>query len=77
MPVHDFYHETVKNALIKDGWKITDDPYTLEYAGTKLYADLGAEKIFAAERRRVRKLTHARYLSHCDSPELSAQSYNF
>jgi XisH protein len=50
MPMHDLYHETVRNALIKDGWEITDDPYTLEYAGTKLYADLGAEKPLAAKK---------------------------
>jgi hypothetical protein len=27
----DKIHELVKNALIKDDWKITDDPYTIEY----------------------------------------------
>jgi len=26
MPALDLYHDTVKNALIKDGWTITDDP---------------------------------------------------
>ena len=26
MPVKDIYHDTVKNALIKDGWTITHDP---------------------------------------------------
>ncbi|UIE39127.1 XisH family protein [Leptodesmis sichuanensis] len=25
MPAKDFYHDTVKTALIKDGWAITDD----------------------------------------------------
>jgi hypothetical protein len=29
MPAKDIYHETVKNALIKDGWTITDDPLKL------------------------------------------------
>nr|WP_293109410.1 element excision factor XisH family protein [Okeania sp. SIO2F4] len=29
---------------------MTDDPYTLEYKGLRLYADLGAEKLLAAER---------------------------
>jgi hypothetical protein len=43
-------HNSVKNALIKDGWQITDDPYRIEYEEVKLYADLAAERPFAAER---------------------------
>ena len=27
--VRDFFHEIVKKALIKDGWTITHDPFTL------------------------------------------------
>jgi hypothetical protein len=50
MPQYDLYHNEVKNALIKDGWVITDDPFTLEYKGLRLYADLGAEKLLAAEK---------------------------
>lgn len=50
MPAKDTYHYEVKNALIKDGWSITDDPYTLEYKGLRLYADLGAEKLLVAEK---------------------------
>jgi len=50
MPQYDFYHDTVKNALIKDGWVITDDPFTIEFKGVRLYADLGAEKLLAAEK---------------------------
>ncbi|MEW6130552.1 MAG: element excision factor XisH family protein [Acidobacteriota bacterium] len=46
----DTIHEAVKNALIKDGWTITDDPYRIEYEEVKLYADLAAERPFAAER---------------------------
>ncbi len=50
MPQHDLYHNRVKNALVKDGWVITDDPFTIEYKGLRLYADLGAEKLLAAEK---------------------------
>jgi len=50
MPRLDFIHNAVKNALIKDGWSVTDDPYVIEYRKTKLYADLGAERSIAAER---------------------------
>jgi len=50
MPKLDFIHFSVKNALIKDGWEVTDDPYIIEYVKTRLYADLGAERPIAAER---------------------------
>lgn len=50
MPRHDIYHEPVKQALLKDGWQITDDPFLIEYKGLKLYADLGAERPVAAEK---------------------------
>jgi XisH protein len=50
MPAKDLYHDNVKNALIKDGWTITDDLYRIKYGKKDLYIDRGAEKIFAAER---------------------------
>lgn len=46
--VQDAYHQEVKNALIKDGWTITDDPFYILYKGTRAYADLAAEKPMAA-----------------------------
>jgi len=46
----DLFHSAVKNALIKDGWQITDDPLFLKVGGVELYIDLGAEKLIAAER---------------------------
>jgi hypothetical protein len=50
MPVKDFYHNTVKNALIKDKWEITHDPLTLKLGKKDLYIDLGASQILAAEK---------------------------
>ncbi len=50
MPVKDKYHENVKNALIKDGWTITDDPLHLKWGKKDLYVDLGAEKLIVAEK---------------------------
>jgi XisH protein. len=50
MPRQDIYHDCVKNALAKEGWEITDDPLTIEFQDLRLYADLAAEKLFAAER---------------------------
>lgn len=50
MPAKDVYHDTVKNALLKDGWTITDDPLTLQW-GTKTYfVDVGAENLLAAKK---------------------------
>lgn len=50
MPKLDTIHSSVKNALIKDGWSITDDPYIIQYRRTTLYADLGIERTIAAQR---------------------------
>ena len=50
MPAKDIYHNNVKNALIKDGWKITHDPLRLEWGGKDMYVDLGAEELLAAEK---------------------------
>ncbi|MEB3886664.1 element excision factor XisH family protein [Lyngbya sp. CCY1209] len=46
----DIYHETVKTALIKDGWTITHDPLRLKFGGRMTYVDLGAEKLLAAQK---------------------------
>lgn len=51
MPAKDTYHDAVKNALIKDGWTITADPYPLEYEDVELYPDLAVEKAIENEQR--------------------------
>lgn len=51
MPAKDFYHDTVVQALINDGWEITDDPLVLSYGGRELYVDLGAEKTTIAAQK--------------------------
>jgi len=48
MPAKDIYHDTVKNALIKDGWTITADPLILSIGKKDLFIDLGAEKLIGA-----------------------------
>ncbi|MEM9212821.1 MAG: XisH family protein [Cyanobacteria bacterium P01_F01_bin.150] len=50
MPAKELFHDTVKRALIKDGWTITDDPLFLRFGSVDMYVDLGAERILAAER---------------------------
>jgi hypothetical protein len=50
MPARDIYHNGVKNALIKEGWTITHDPYTLTFGQRDVSVDLGAERTIAAEK---------------------------
>jgi hypothetical protein len=50
MPARDLYHNAVKNALIKEGWTIIRDPYTLEFGATDVFVDFSADRIIAAER---------------------------
>jgi hypothetical protein len=50
MATPDTIHDEVKNALIKDGWTITHDPYVIKYEEVVLFADLGAERVIGAER---------------------------
>ncbi len=54
MPAHDLYHDAVKNALIKDGWTITHDPFRMELGRRDMYVDLGAERLLAAEKANQR-----------------------
>jgi hypothetical protein len=46
----DLYHQAVRTALEKEGWKITADPYKIPYKGTEYEVDLAAESVLAAER---------------------------
>ena len=48
----DIYHQTVRNALEKEGWTITHDPFRIpkRVIGAKLEIDLGLEKVIVAEK---------------------------
>ena len=50
MPKLDKYHDAVKNALVKDGWTITNDPFTIDFEDATLFADLAAERTLAAQK---------------------------
>jgi XisH protein len=50
MSARDVFHEVVKRALQKDGWRITNDPLSFSVGGVNISIDLAAEKIIAAER---------------------------
>jgi hypothetical protein len=48
MPARDILHDIVKEALIKDGWVITHDPFLVAFGIRKVYVDLDAERLLAA-----------------------------
>jgi len=55
MSRRDKYHYNVKEALEKEGWEITHDPYVLKITDEegkeyKFPVDLGAEKLIAAQK---------------------------
>ncbi len=43
MPQRDRTHNVIKQALIKDSWEITDDPYVISYGERFLFIDLAAK----------------------------------
>jgi hypothetical protein len=44
----DLFHQVVKDALVKDGWSITHDPFPVDYGDVQMQIDLGAERLLAA-----------------------------
>lgn len=50
MSRRDNLHFPLRRALEKDGWTITDDPLVLVLEKTLLKADIGAEKVFTAQK---------------------------
>lgn len=52
MPARDIFHQQVRQALEKEGWNITDDPYWMKLIGSDMnaYVDLAAERMLAAEK---------------------------
>jgi len=55
MSRRDKYHYNVREALEKDGWEITDDPYNLILVDSEgkehdFPVDLGSEKLIAAQK---------------------------
>ncbi|MDJ0552863.1 MAG: XisH family protein [Microcoleaceae cyanobacterium MO_207.B10] len=50
MSAKDTFHNQVKSALEKEGWRITHDPLYINFAEVEIYIDLGAERLLAAEK---------------------------
>jgi hypothetical protein len=51
MAARDKFHDLVKEALIKQKWKVTDDPYSFGIGEVAFEIDLGAEKLIKAEKQ--------------------------
>ena len=49
----DFYHDNVREALEKDGWRITHDPYRMEIEEVTYNIDFGAEPLIGAEKEGI------------------------
>jgi len=54
MPARDAYHNNLINALVKDNWRITDDPFMMRWGTRDMYVDLGAYLLLAAEKEEVK-----------------------
>jgi hypothetical protein len=46
----DKFHQEVRQALVKDGWTITDDPLYIKVGKIPIHIDIGAEKLIGAEK---------------------------
>jgi XisH protein len=51
MPAQDFYHDTVKMALIKDGWTVDEKSLTYLIGKRPAIIDLAAEKLIVAKKK--------------------------
>ena len=52
MSARDIYHDHVRDALDKDGWRITSDPLHLQWGTKDMYVDLAAELVAAEKEGR-------------------------
>lgn len=61
----DLFHNIVKEALVKDGWTITHDPYPLHTRKEGgLNTDIGAEKIILAENETTQIAVEVKSFTH-------------
>lgn len=67
MPAKDTYHDAVREALEKDGWKITHDPLRIVWQGKTMFVDLGAEPIIAAEKEHEQIAVEIKTFSNPDA----------
>ena len=54
MAARDLYHQEVREALEKEGWKITHAPLNLKYGDDRVFIELGAEQVLGAEKEGIK-----------------------
>ena len=64
MPAKDIYHDAVKNALLKDGWIVIDDPFKLKFGLRELFVDLGVKKLLSAQKDEKKILVEVKSFSN-------------
>jgi hypothetical protein len=63
MPARDAIHDSVRTALIKDGWEITEDPCVISFDDMVVFADMAAEFTLAIERGGEKAVIEAKSFS--------------
>jgi len=56
VPARNIYHDAVVHALTADGWRITDDPMSVEYGDQNIYVDLGTARATLGAEKAGRKI---------------------
>jgi len=56
MAAKDIFHDAVREALEKDSWQITHDPYRVLALGREAQIDLGAEKSLVAAQKENQRI---------------------
>ena len=60
----DLFHFAVRRALEKDGWTITHDPLRLKVGTLKLEADIGSDKLIAAQKDNLKIAVEVKSFLH-------------
>ncbi|MCI0683145.1 MAG: XisH family protein [Gemmataceae bacterium] len=50
MPARDTYHDAARNALVRDAWSITHDPFQMAWGEKDMYVDFAAVQMLVAQR---------------------------
>jgi XisH protein len=58
----DFFHDVVKNALLKEGWNVID-PLRLRMGPVEMAIDLGADRLVGADRQGEKMLLKLKVFS--------------
>ncbi len=60
MAAKDKFHDAVREALEKDGWKITHDPLQVKFGRVERQIELGTEQLLAATKGIKKSLSRSK-----------------